>query len=207
MAKALAATTAARRAVAADRAETAAGCFDGRFRSEVSRALVRLSEGESCCIEKIQDEDAREALEHVLRGLGLRPAPRDELAGAPGFAADDACSQGSPRWPSMRPAAVAAPPVAAEAATRGGRRAPRGPRPPAPRAGGPARPPPESLSSDDDGPARAPARRAPRRPTKRVKVDEDKHGGWTRAADGTKGDCDGKRGRMLTRRRPANSRR
>ena len=76
LAKALAATTAARRAVAADRAETAAGCFDGRFRSEVGRALVRLSEGESCCIEKIQDEDAREALEHVLRGLGLRPAPR-----------------------------------------------------------------------------------------------------------------------------------
>ena len=76
LAKALAATTAARRAVAADRAETAAGCFDARFRSEVSRALVRLSEGESCCIEKIQDEDAREALEHVLRGLGLRPAPR-----------------------------------------------------------------------------------------------------------------------------------
>ena len=93
MAKALAATTAARRAVAADRAETAAGCFDGRFRSEVGRALVRLSEGESCCIEKIQDEDAREALEHVLRGLGLRPAPRDELAGAAGFAADDACSR------------------------------------------------------------------------------------------------------------------
>ena len=80
LAKALAATTAARRAVAADRAETAAGCFDGRFRSEVGRALVRLSDGESCCIEKIQDEDAREALEHVLRGLGLRPAPRDELA-------------------------------------------------------------------------------------------------------------------------------
>ena len=69
LAKALAATTAARRAVAADRAETAAGCFDGRFRSEVGRALVRLSEGESCCIEKIHDEDAREALEHVLPHL------------------------------------------------------------------------------------------------------------------------------------------
>ena len=32
-----------------------------------------------------------------------------------------------------------------------------------------------------------------------MKVEEDKHGGWTRAADGTKGDCDGKReGWMLT---------
>ena len=115
LAKALAATTAARRAVAADRAETAAGCFDGRFRSEVSRALVRLSEGESCCIEKIQDEDAREALEHVLRGLGLRPAPRDELAGAQGFAADDACSRRAcaALAASMRP--VAAPSVAAPA--------------------------------------------------------------------------------------------
>ena len=59
-----------------------------------------------------------------------------------------------------------------------------------------------SSSSDDDGPAPAApgeAARAPRRPTKRVKVEEDKHGGWTRAADGTKGDCDGKReGWMLT---------
>ena len=32
-----------------------------------------------------------------------------------------------------------------------------------------------------------------------MKVEEDKHGGWTRAADGTKGDCDGKsEGWMLT---------
>ena len=210
LAKALAATTAARRAVAADRAETAAGCFDGRFRSEVSRALVRLSEGESCCIEKIQDEDAREALEHVLRGLGLRPAPRDELAGVQGFAADDACSRRAcaALAASMRPAAapsVAVPVAAPAEAPTEAARAPRGPAgPPAPRAPrGPARPPPESSSSDDDdGPAPAApgeAARAPRRPTKRVKVEEDKHGGWTRAADGTKGDCDGKReGWMLT---------
>ena len=137
----------------------------------------------------------------------------------PGFAADDACSRRAcaALAASMRPAAVAAPPVAAEAATPAeAARAPaapaeaararaRGPAgPPAPRAPrGPARPPPESSSSDDDdGPAPAApgeAARAPRRPTKRVKVEEDKHGGWTRAADGTKGDCDGKReGWMLT---------
>ena len=198
LAKALAATTAARRAVAADRAETAAGCFDARFRSEVGRALVRLSDGESCCIEKIQDEDAREALEHVLRGLGLRPAPRDELAGAAGFAADDACSRRAcaALAASMRPAVAAAPSVAALAEAAAPAEAARAPR-------GPARPPPESSSSDDDdGPAPAApgeAARAPRRPTKRVKIEEDKHGGWTRAADGTKGDCDGKReGWMLT---------
>ena len=165
LAKALAATTAARRAVAADRAETAAGCFDGRFRSEVGRALERLAEGESCCIEKIQDEDAREALEHVLRGLGLRPAPRDELAGAPGFAADDACSRRAcaALAASMRP--VAAAPVAAEAPLRrrprarrgaragGGRARAAGPRrAAAPRAPAPRPPPESSSSSDDDGP-------------------------------------------------------
>lgn len=187
--KALAATAAARRGVASDRAETAAGCFDARFRREVGRALERLSEGESCAIKEIEDEDAREAFEHVLRGLGLRPQPREAFEG---FAADDACSRRAcaalagalaPSVPVAAPAPAAIPMPTA--------RAPRGP----------ARPPVDAPSSDDDGPAPA----APdgviraRRPAKRVKKDEDDHAGWTRAADGTKGDCGGQReGWMLT---------
>ena len=188
--RAAACATAARRGFGAARAAEDCACFDARFRAELPAALERLAAGEAVDCAGVADEDARGAFEHVLQGYGLRAAPRDDLGGAPGYAADGSATRDALR-------ALAAALAAAPEPRR--RAAPVGPARPVDATSVDAASAAAAASSDDDddvGPlptaaAELEARGAPAR-RKRPAVADD-HGGWTTAADGGRGDCGGRR--------------